>query len=594
VIVEIIKALLVPGSLSFFVVGCVASSVLIAAGGVSRRIGQTSLALLVLTYLVFSLPWVAERLAATLAARPPGGARRQITSRAAAGPRAIVIFSGDYSRGRIDEAVRLYQETDPRWVIVSGWPALSQSLVARGVARERLVWDSVPLTTREQAMRLVPLLRARDIDDFVLIASSIHMRRALGAVHAVGLDPAPVESAVARPWVASGRARLLPDRAALRLTYEVMYEHLALALYANRGWLASDPTPLAAGDTTPPLVPRVATPPPLPLPGGHVVHVSSEPMLQTAVRHLASDTTVVLAPGTYRLTSTLWINGRVSNIALVGATQNRDDVVLTGPGMRAPAAGVPHGIWTGGGVHDITIANLTIRDVAEHAIVFNAGTQQPRVYNVRLVDTGQQFIKSNPDPGPGDDVEGRGVNDGRVEYSLIEYTSSAKDGYTNGIDVHAGANWIIRHNVFRNIVSPAGQLAGPAVLMWNGSRDTLTEGNTFLNCARGISYGLEQKSGDGESPDQFDKFDHRGGIIRNNFFFRSADQPGDVGIMVADSPGTEVLHNTVFVSGTHPSSIEYRFRGARDVVVANNRLDGTILARDGARGTERNNVSSRD
>ena len=588
-IVGIVKALFVPGSLSFFVVGCVASSVLIAIGGVSRRVGQTSLALLVLTYLVFSLPWAAERLAATLGSRPPDGARH-LKKPPAAGHGAIVIFSGDYSRGRIDEAVRLYQDTDPRWVIVSGWPALSGSLVARGIARERLVWDSVPLTTREQAMRLVPLLRARDIDDFSLIASSIHMRRALGAVHAVGLDPAPVESAVARPWVSSGRARLLPDRAALRLSYEVMYEYLALALYANRGWLASDPAPAAASDAAPPLVPRVATPPRLPPPGGHVVHVSSEPMLQTAVRHLAPDTTVVLAPGTYRLTSTLWINGRFNNIAIVGATGNRDEVVLAGPGMTAPAASVPHGIWTGGGVHDITIANLTIRDVAEHAIVFNAGTERPRVYNVRLVDAGQQFIKSNPAPGPGGpggDIEERGVDDGRVEYSLIEYTSSAKDGYTNGIDVHAGANWIIRNNVFRNIVSPAGQLAGPAVLMWNGSRDTLTEGNTFLNCARGISYGLEQKSAERDS---LDRFDHKGGIIRNNFFFRSADQPGDVGIMVADSPGTEVLHNTVFVSGTHPASIEYRFRAARDVVVANNRLDGLILARDGATGTERDNV----
>ena len=52
----------------------------------------------------------------------------------------------------------------------------------------------------------------------------------------------------------------------------------------------------------------------------------------------------------------------------------------------------------------------------------------------------------------------------------------------------SGANWIVRHNLFRNIVAPAGELAGPAVLVWNASNGTLTEGNRFLNCARGIAW----------------------------------------------------------------------------------------------------------
>ena len=62
---------------------------------------------------------------------------------------------------------------------------------------------------------------------------------------------------------------------------------------------------------------------------------------------------------------------------------------------------------------------------------------------------------------------------------MIEYTTTAKDNYTNGVDVHTGANWIIRHNLFRNIVAPGTQLAGPAVLMWNGSRNSVVEGNTL-------------------------------------------------------------------------------------------------------------------
>jgi hypothetical protein len=316
--------------------------------------------------------------------------------------------------------------------------------------------------------------------------------------------------------------------------------------------------------------------PPLPSPAGTVIKVVTEPQLQSAVRNLRSDTTIVLAPGTYRLTSTLSISGSLRNVGIRGATNNSDDVVLAGPGMRqANVVNRASGIWTGHGVQGVTIANLTIRDFPQHPIVFNAGTQRPLVHNVHLINAGKQFIKSNPDGAGG------GVDNGLVEYSVMEYTTTAKDDYTNGVDVHTGANWTIRHNLFRNIVGPPGQLAGPAVLMWNHSRDTLTEGNLFLNCARGISYGLLQREGG---------TDHVGGVIRNNIFFRASNQPGDVAIHVADSPNTKVLNNTVFVSGTYPSPIEYRFAGATGIVLTNNLYDGVVLARDGAKGTERTSL----
>ncbi len=320
---------------------------------------------------------------------------------------------------------------------------------------------------------------------------------------------------------------------------------------------------------------RPAAPaPPLPRPTGAVVNVSTEPQLRTAVQRLKSGVTIVLAPGTYRLTDALMIRGPLTDVAIRGRTGNRDDVVIAGPGMtKAGAGGVAYGIWTGGRVERITIANLTIRDVYYHPIIFNPGTERPHVYNVRLVDAGQQFIKANPGPGGG------GVNGGVVEYSVIEYTRTAESDYTNGVDVHGGANWIIRHNLFRNIVAPDDRLAGPAILVWNHSRDTLVEGNTFLNCARGIAYGLDVKPGG----------DHAGGIIRNNVFYRSKDEPGDVGIIVSDSRETQVLNNTVFVSGTYPTPIEYRFTGATDILLANNLLDGVIGRRDGATGIERSN-----
>ena len=66
----------------------------------------------------------------------------------------------------------------------------------------------------------------------------------------------------------------------------------------------------------------------------------------------------------------------------------------------------------------------------------NAGTHTPLIHNVRLVNAGEQFVKSNPD------AAGVGVDNGIVGYSVIEYDTTSRDDYTNGVDVHGGTNWM--------------------------------------------------------------------------------------------------------------------------------------------------------
>jgi hypothetical protein len=316
-------------------------------------------------------------------------------------------------------------------------------------------------------------------------------------------------------------------------------------------------------------------PTPLPPPTGAVIHVSSVSQLLDAAAAIASNTTIVIAPGTYQLTSTVYLNGNFTNVAVRGATANRDDVVLVGRGMNAANdGGVPFGIWVGGNVRGVTIANLTIRDVYNHPIMLNAGAQSPFIHNVRLVNAGQQFVKANPDGNGG------GVDNGIVEYSVIEYDTVSRDYYTNGVDVHTGDNWIIRHNLFRNVRAPAGELAGPAILMWNGSTNTLVDGNTFIQCQREIALGLIERTPN----------DHTGGVVRNNFIYRSS--PGDSAIYVADSPGTQVLHNSILISRTYANPIEFRFPHTTGVVIANNVIDGTIAARDGATGSVGGNYTN--
>src|SRR2546421_7910754 len=104
---------------------------------------------------------------------------------------------------------------------------------------------------------------------------------------------------------------------------------------------------------------RPASPaPPLPPPAGMIVNVSTEAQLQAAVRNIQSNTTILIAPGTYQLTRTLYFNGTFIDVSLRGATDNRDDVVLKGPGMSRAAYGdTPFGVWSGGNVTRLTIAN---------------------------------------------------------------------------------------------------------------------------------------------------------------------------------------------------------------------------------------------
>src|SRR4029078_6498368 len=48
--------------------------------------------------------------------------------------------------------------------------------------------------------------------------------------------------------------------------------------------------------------------------------------------------------------------------------------------------------------------------------------------------------------------------------------------------------------------------------------------------------------------------DHTGGIVRNNFIYR--DVPGDAAVYVGDTPGTQVLHNTILISRNYANTIE--------------------------------------
>jgi hypothetical protein len=329
--------------------------------------------------------------------------------------------------------------------------------------------------------------------------------------------------------------------------------------------------------------------PPLPITGTRIVNVSTEAQLQTAMGNLQSGDTILLADGTYNLTSTLYINGW-NNVTIRGSAGSTN-VVLAGKGMNNTNYGnVPFGIWSNG--TNTTIAHLTIRDTWDNEIIFNTGAQSPLVYCVTLLNAGSQFIKSNPT----DVTNGLGVNNGVVEYCWFDYTGSPPGdhgtgvGYFNGISAHAAQNWIVRGNLFKNLHNPdsAAYLWNPAVLFWNHSVNTLTEQNTFLNVDRAVAYGLQNTT---------PFFDHAGGVIRNNFvclvpgLMSASRSAGSDGSLIAwNSPGTQIDHNTVLLNGNEFYAVEFRFATTTNGTARNILADAPIHLRDSATATLNSNL----
>ncbi len=322
-----------------------------------------------------------------------------------------------------------------------------------------------------------------------------------------------------------------------------------------------------------------------------IVAVDTAQELADACWNLQSNQAIVIAPGTYDLASVSFPNGvdgrltigrygapPIANIQVRGATGDPGDVVLLGAGMLDPIVPFGFQVFT---ATDVLIADLSIGEVYYHAIAIQGdqGAERVRLYDVRAFDAGQQIVKGS----------GSGADDVTIEWCEIFYTAGAIEHpegsppgscYTNGVDALGVSGWIVRDSFIHDIWCQNGELAGPAILLWQGSSGTLVERNLLLDCSRGPHLGL----GPG---------DHAGGVVRNNFirWDPAASYVTDVGIYTV-SPGSKILHNSVLVGDAYPNAVEVRWASSTGVEVRNNLLDGSVAARDGAVPATSGNVTN--
>jgi hypothetical protein len=271
--------------------------------------------------------------------------------------------------------------------------------------------------------------------------------------------------------------------------------------------------------------------------------------------------TILIADGTYAIASTSWYPYiTASNMVIRSLSGMRNAVILTGQGMKDVAPNTENGLFAVG--NNITIADLTIKDVGNHGISVTG--EHLFVHNVRIQNTYEQMIKGTSAAG--------GADSAIVQCSLFEYTAGVgPQFYIGGLDIHDGDYWRVNDNVFKNISSPSRAVAEHAVHFWNKSSFNIVERNWIFNCDRGIGFGL------GTSPSN-------AGIIRNNMIYNDGKgKYADVGISLETSPNTKVYNNTIYLE--YPNAIEYRFAATKNVLITNNLTNKNIKLRDGAQAS---------
>jgi len=325
--------------------------------------------------------------------------------------------------------------------------------------------------------------------------------------------------------------------------------------------------------------------PPLPAPSGPTVAVSTVAELQQAVLNAASGDTILVANGTYHLNG-VYLRFDTPNVTLRSASGDREAVILDGNYVTTEIVQV---VASG-----ITIAELTLREAYYHPIHVmssdSGDTTNTLIYDVHIIDPGEQAIKINPG------AEGYYPDDGIIACSHIELTDAGRpyvrnNCYTGGIDAHQARGWTVRDNTIEGFWCASG-LSEHGIHFWRACRDTAVERNVLRENARGIGFGLATTGDARIYPDNpcpgadGGYVDHYDGIIRNNFVFASqselfASEYGfDCGICLWQACGAQVVHNTVASTEAPFSSIEWRFDHT-DVEIINNLVTHNLRDRGG-------------
>lgn len=312
--------------------------------------------------------------------------------------------------------------------------------------------------------------------------------------------------------------------------------------------------------------------PALPQPTGNTVTVNTVSGLKNQMSNAPSGTTILLEDGTYTLNGAYLVFGN-PGITVRSKSGNRDAVIIDANYQGEETFPISKS--------DITLADMTIKRAYYHGAHVVSGGNNVLLYNLKIIDSREQFVKVNSSDGSSF------VDNGELACSYFEMsdqgrltteqTGTGGSCYTGGIDGHEARNWVVRDNTMQDIYCKNGGLSEHAIHMWDNSSGTIVERNFLINNARGIGFGLGS-------------WGHSGGVIKNNVIHVDPEvQPYyDTGISLETADGAEVYHNTVVSKPTF-SSMDYRF-GATRAKIKNN-FFYNITQRGGGQAELSNNIN---
>lgn len=249
-----LKEIAVPGSLAFLLFALLFGICLLFGPPHVAPWGRRLLTSIAVIYLVLSLQGTCDLLVAGL----QRGYGRIHSVADARGARTIVVLGNGNVHVRLNgqgldvlsvqsaynilEAARVYALLGEAVVLASGGPpnafgtearAIERALERLGVPRGRIHREEHSTTTYAQATGIASFLRGRGEQTFVLVTTPDHMRRAVGTLNALGLDPVPSVSAINY----GGPPFWQPSGYALSGSKGAIYEYLAWGLYKWRRWI---------------------------------------------------------------------------------------------------------------------------------------------------------------------------------------------------------------------------------------------------------------------------------------------------------------------------------------------------------------------
>jgi len=339
----------------------------------------------------------------------------------------------------------------------------------------------------------------------------------------------------------------------------------------------------------------------LPMPAGNIIDVTpaQADQLGSIVLGAQAGDVIRLADGTYNVTTGVGMNISKAGITLISASRDASKVIIDG-GAHVSKELVQIS------ASNVTIAHITLENARDHLVHLYPGAgadlHGAMLYGLVLVDSGQQFVKSNTDKSNPEFATAHFVDDVTVACSTFTMTPAGRayvpmnpdnasyPCYTGGIDAHAARGWLVRRNRFEGIYCDVNSLAEHAIHFWQTGRDQVIEQNTLVNNARGIGLGLGDGTGlierpYADTPHAADKMGtyagNYDGIIRNNFIY--ADFAAfDCGICLEQAMGTKVIGNTV-VKTMGGNAVEYRFPNS--LVTVDTNIATNLMTRDNARPT---------